>query len=214
MEAKDEILARVNSEDEIVGQQITLADHSRRRLDERIVLRFPAIRSLVGQAIWSMPPGSRLRQALIRRSVKLGFEALNRGDFKSAFTAYDPEVEMVPAPQLKGLGLDNVYRGLEGRTRFQQRWHDEWGDFQHAPEEVFDLGDDGVFVLGRLRGSGRSSGAVFDSDWAVLFEVSAGRIIREHSWLDRDEALEAVGLRGQAERSSSREERAQVSKPS
>jgi len=203
----------VSDENQIVRQPIALADHSRRRLEERIILRFPAIRSLVGRTVWSLPPRSRLRQALIRRSVKLGFEALNRGDFKSAFSAYDPQVEMVPAPQLKGLGLDNVYRGLEGRARFQQRWHAEWGDFQHVPEEVIDLGDDGVFVSGRLRGSGRSSGAAFDSDWAVLCRISAGRIIREHSWLDRDEALEAVGLREQAAPLSARGEDAEAAEP-
>jgi ketosteroid isomerase-like protein len=180
---------------EVVRQPIVIGARSRRRLEERISLRFPAIRSLVGRAVWSLPPRSRLRQALIRRSVKLGFEALNRGDFKSAFSAYDPEVELVPAPQLKGLGLDNVYRGLEGRTRFQERWHAEWGDFQHVPEEVIDLGDGGVFVLGRLCGTGRSSGAAFDSDLGVVFTISAGRVIREQSWLDRDEALEAAGLK-------------------
>ena len=177
-----------------VRQPITLRAHPRRSLEEHLALHFPRALSLLVRAVWSLPPRSRLRQALIRRSVKLGFEALNRGDFKSAFSAYDPQVEMVPAPQLKGLGLDNVYRGLEGRARFQQRWHAEWGDFQHVPEEVIDLGENGVFVSGRLRGKGRSSGAAFDSEWAVLFRISAGQIIREHSWLDHDEALEAAGL--------------------
>jgi hypothetical protein len=28
----------------------------------------------------------------------------------------------------------------------------------------------------------------------VLFTISAGRIIREQSWLDREQALEAAGL--------------------
>jgi hypothetical protein len=47
-----------------------------------------------------------------------------------------------------------------------------------------------------LVGSGLSSGAAFDSDWAILLMISAGaKVIREEVFFDRDEALEAAGLR-------------------
>jgi len=50
-------------------------------------------------------------------------------------------------------------------------------------------------VSGRIVGSGLSSGASFDSDWAVLLTLSAGRVIREQYFVDRAAALEAAGLR-------------------
>lgn len=61
------------------------------------------------------------------------------------------------------------------------------------PEEMLDLGDRLLFV-GRVKGSGISSGAGFESDWAVLLTISAGRVIREQPFFDRREALEAAGL--------------------
>jgi hypothetical protein len=49
-------------------------------------------------------------------------------------------------------------------------------------------------VLGRIRGSGLSSGAGIDTDWGILVTFVAGWVIREQFFFDRGEALEAVGL--------------------
>jgi hypothetical protein len=94
-----------------------------------------------------------------------------------------------------GLRFQGVMRFLVRPIRFQQRWSTEWGDFQFAPEELIDLGDGRVFMRGRTVGSGLTSGAGFDSDWAVLLTFSGGRIVRDQFFFDREEALEAVGLR-------------------
>ena|SRR5215217_1143345 len=110
-------------------------------------------------------------------------------------TVYDSEVELISDPRLIALGFERVYRGREERIRFQERWTAEWGDFQFAPEELVDLGDGRLFASGRIVGSGLSSGAGFDGDWACVWTVSAGRMIREQFFLDRSDALEAAGLR-------------------
>jgi ketosteroid isomerase-like protein len=128
--------------------------------------------------------------------VQLGLEALNRRDYDAAFANYDPRVELILDPRLVGLGFDRIYRGRTERVRLQQRWFAEWGDFRFAPRELIDLGDRRIFVSGHIVGSGLSSGAAFDSDWALLLMVSASaRVIREEVFFDRDEALEAAGLR-------------------
>ena len=180
---------------EIVRQPFTVASHSRRRLDERLGLRFPGVRTFLQRLLWRLPPRSRLRQASLRRALQLGFEAVNRGDFEAAFASYNADVELVSDSRLIGLGFDGVYRGRAERVRFQQRWVAEWGDFLFAPEELLYLRDDRVFVGGRIVGSGLSSGAGFDSDWAVLLTISDGRVVREQFFFDRADALEAVGLR-------------------
>jgi ketosteroid isomerase-like protein len=76
-----------------------------------------------------------------------------------------------------------VYRGREARLDFQRRWTAEWGEMRFVPEEVLDLGDR-VLFLGRVNGSGVSSGAGFETDWAVLYRLSAGRLIREQPFFD------------------------------
>jgi ketosteroid isomerase-like protein len=179
---------------ETVRHSLELAADSRRRLDERLALRVPYIQRLVARLWWKRPPQSRLRQAIVPRLVRSGFEAANRGDFEVAFANYDPDVQFFPPAGLVGLGDEPFYRGLEARVRYQRQWHAEWGDFRYEPDELRDLGDR-FLVIGRIRSGGLSSGARPDSDYADLFTLSAGRVIREQTYFNRAEALEAAGLR-------------------
>jgi ketosteroid isomerase-like protein len=75
----------------------------------------------------------------------------------------------------------------------QRRWIDEWGVFRFEPDELIDLGDR-LLMVGRMKGSGLSSGAVTTNEWALLVTVSAGRVIREQVFFDHAHALEAAGL--------------------
>ena len=179
---------------EVVRQPIAVRAHSRRRLEERMALRFPSVLALLARAGWRLPPRSRLRQVLIRRYVRLGFEATNRGDYEAANALNHPDVEAIWPPRLATIGVEPGTRGREERVRFQRRWSTEWGEFRFEPEELIDFGDGRLLTVGRITGSGLSSGAAFDSDWAVLHTVSAGRVIREQVFLDHGEALEAAGL--------------------
>jgi hypothetical protein len=181
---------------ELVRQPLAVAPSSRRRFDELLALRFPLAVTLLYRLVWRLPPRSRLRRVVFRRAVQLGVEALNRRDYDAAFANYDPHVELVLESRLVGLGFDRIYRGREERVRLQGRWFAEWGDFRFAPKELIDLVDRRLFVSGHIVGSGLSSGAAFDSEWAILLTISAGaKVIREEVFFDRDEALEAAGLR-------------------
>jgi ketosteroid isomerase-like protein len=182
---------------ELVRQAVDVTPSSGRHFDERMALRFPRAVTSLYRLLWRLPPQSRLRRVVFRRAVRLGLEALNRRDYDAAFANYDPHVELILEPRLVGLGFDRVYRGREERVRLQQRWFAEWGDFRFAPKELIDLGDRRILVFGHIVGSGLSSGAAFDSDWALLLTASAGaRVIREEVFFDRDEALETAGLSG------------------
>ena len=178
-----------------VRQPLTVASHSHRRLEQRIALRFPRWRKFLARLVWRLPPRSRLRRALLRRGMQVSLEAMNRADFEAAFAFHDTQVELISDPRPTALGFERVYRGREERIRFQKRWAAEWGDFQFAPGELVDFGDGRIFVSGRIVGSGLSSGAGFDSDWAVLLTFSAGQVVRDQFFFDRAAALEAVGLR-------------------
>jgi ketosteroid isomerase-like protein len=131
---------------------------------------------------------------MLRRAVQLGLEAINRGDLEVGFARWDPDIEAIYPAQFVELGLESVIRGREARVDFQRRWRAAWGEFRFVPEELIDLGDGRALVVGRMKGRGLSSDAAVDSDWAYLATVSAGRVIREQVFLDRGEALDAVGL--------------------
>ena len=178
---------------EVERQPIALKTRPRRGLEERVYLRFPSAVAFVTRAVWRLPPRSRPRRAFLLRAAHSGFDALNRGDFEASFMLYHPDAQFITPPRLVGLGFDPVYRGPEGRREFDRAWRAEWGEMHFEPDEMLDLGDR-VLFLGRVKGSGLSSGAAFESDWAVLLTISAARVIREQPFFDRREALEAAGL--------------------
>jgi 2-(1,2-epoxy-1,2-dihydrophenyl)acetyl-CoA isomerase len=179
---------------EVVRQPIAVRASSRRRLEERVALRFPRAMAFVVRAVWRLPSRSRLRRELVRHAFQLGLEAANRNDLEATFALYDPDVELVFAAGLVALGFEPLYHGREARVRVQQRWIAEWRDIRQEPEELIDLGDGRVLVYGRQKGSGIRSGAAIDNDWALLFTLSAGRVIREQDFLDHAEAFQASGL--------------------
>jgi ketosteroid isomerase-like protein len=179
---------------EVARQSLALAADSRRRPEERLTLRFPFIQILLARVWWTLSPRSRLRQTIVRRLLRSGFEAANRGDYEVTFLSYDRDIEFIPPTGLIALGDEASYRGLEARVRYERNWRAEWGDFRYEPDELRDLGDR-FLVIGRITSSGLSSGAAIDSDFANLFTLSAGRVIREQVFFDRAEALKAVGLR-------------------
>ena len=182
---------------EVVRQPITVADHPRRRAEQHLV-RFPRALTLFARATWRLylwlPPRSWLRQAIARRYLQHGVEAVNRRDLEAAFVLYHPDVESIFDQRVVALGFEPVYRGREARIEAQRRWIDEWGEERTEPEELIDLGGGRLLLLVRNTGKGHSSGAVVDRNNAFLFTLSAGRVIHEQFFLDRAEALEAVGL--------------------
>ena len=180
------------SEAEVVRQRIRIGARSRRSLEERLGLRFPRLLSLSTRAIARLSPRSRLRQALLRRSIRAGCEALNRGDYEAAMMLYHAEVEST-FPAGMSTVAESETHGRDERLRFQARWGEDWGTWRIEPEDLIDFGDR-VLMLGRVESSGLRSGAAADTECAFLFTHSAGRAIREQVFLSQKEGLEAAGL--------------------
>ena len=107
---------------------------------------------------------------------------------------YSPGGEAVSPPELPTVGSERGTRGIEERLAFQRTWIAEWGGFKFDPDELVDFGDGRLLLIGRVHGSGLTSGAGFDNEWAGLFTFSNGRVIREQIWFNHADALEAVGL--------------------
>jgi ketosteroid isomerase-like protein len=118
------------------------------------------------------------------------FASWERGDFSSSDWAH-PEIEF-----LAHAGPDEAeHRGVVALGRAWQNWLGAWEDFKVTPREFIDRGDD-VLALVEFGGRGRASGVSVEAmAGGCLLSFRNGRVIRLVTFTDRDEALEAAGLR-------------------
>jgi ketosteroid isomerase-like protein len=120
-----------------------------------------------------------------------GTAAYSEGDWDAALATMDPDVVY----DLTHAAPDGeTYRGYEGVKAFWRMLRDVFGDFRTDPEEVFERGDK-LFTRVRLRSTGKASGAMTEDVLYQIVTVRQGRAIRVDFFRERDEALEAVGLR-------------------
>ena len=69
-----------------------------------------------------------------------------------------------------------------------------WDEYRLDPEDA-QVVDDKLVVMGRVYARGKESGLALDSGWSAVISFRDGLAISAWDWLDREEALEAVGLR-------------------
>jgi ketosteroid isomerase-like protein len=125
---------------------------------------------------------------LVRRAM----EAWNREDIDDLIPLSDPEVEFVSI----FAGMEGrTYRGYDGLRQYFADMRDAWAEFHREIEDVADAGSDQVVVFFRLVGTARASGVPVDESVTTLFRLRKGRLHRMVVYRDRDEALEAAGLR-------------------
>jgi hypothetical protein len=85
----------------------------RRRFDERLWVRFPAIFRLQAGLVMRLPPRSRLRRLALARTFRATNPAGNRQDFAALRAVLDPASEYRPPPELVGPDQDQVFYGDE-----------------------------------------------------------------------------------------------------
>ena len=124
--------------------------------------------------------------------VRAVYEEWAKGNFRAAGELWDQRVVFVPVAELPDSG---DYFGLEGVTTFMRAFLQPWTRFTITAEELIEAGDS-VVVLAHMQGTGRESGLVTDLEQQFQVWTFRGRsVIRFEAFQDRDEALEAVGLR-------------------
>jgi ketosteroid isomerase-like protein len=122
--------------------------------------------------------------------MRTAIEAFNRRDGEGFGVLLADDAEIVPVrAALEG----TVYRGPDAATQYCAAVEESWENLRWEVEEIRD-GGSWVLALGRIRGSGRGSGAVFDARSAWLARFRDGLVTNFRTYPDRDEALEAVGL--------------------
>lgn len=123
--------------------------------------------------------------------VREGWAAFLSGDVERALEKVHPDAVAVRAPPLPD---PQTYHGPDGVLQMYADWTAEFGEFEMATREFKDVGDR-VVVEVFQRGRGRASQAAVEGSFWFVYTVTDGKIVRQDVFKDRDQALEAAGLR-------------------
>jgi uncharacterized protein len=118
--------------------------------------------------------------------VRAGFAAYNRGDFDAMLETYDSEVEFVT------LLLGN-HHGKEALRGLYEENRKAVLGYRLDPEELI-AANDKVIAVVRMGGAGRVSQIGLGDLLAFLFTIKDGLVVRQETFRNKAEALEAAGL--------------------
>ena len=122
---------------------------------------------------------------IVRRAF--AYEIYGVGDRAEAEAIFDPDVVMNPTNE-------GPFHGPDAMRDDFERWASAFEDLEVSPEEFIDAGDR-VLVTAYHRGRGRASGVEVDGRFYEVYTLRDGKVVRVDEYVDRAEALEAVGLR-------------------
>jgi ketosteroid isomerase-like protein len=105
----------------------------------------------------------------------------------------DPEIEWEWAPEMASLfGGPHVYRGLDEIWTATKEWLVPWEHYWMTADEFIEAGDR-VVVMMRLHARAHS-GSVLEQLVAAVWTMRNGKAVAVRYYMDRDEALQAVGV--------------------
>jgi ketosteroid isomerase-like protein len=178
------------------GVRIPLVPETRehRSLDERILVRFPALARLLLAAWARLPHHSRLRRAMLARSVRRGYAALNRRDFAFVLTSLHPQIVYHPRADEPD---PSPHVGRDAWERLTSGFVDSFSEVTFEVLEVIDAGDHVIAstVLHAVpHGQGSVSGAGVSDTYVFVNKLRDGLVVEAWEYRTKQEALEAVGL--------------------
>ena len=119
-------------------------------------------------------------------------EALSGRDNLEALRPFlDPDIAWHEDASFPEAG---VYYGIEDCEEYARQFIAEFSEIHYEVRESIDAGDD-VIANMHIRGRGKTSGADFELSAWWAFTIRDRRVVRCFAYLDRDRALEAIGLR-------------------
>ena len=92
------------------------------------------------------------------------------------------------------LGTQGTFRGYDGLVRSANEMFELFRDVHFIPEELIDVDDDRVMGMVVAHMRGKESGVAMREPVAHLWTLRDDRVVAWRVFLDRDEALAAVGL--------------------
>jgi ketosteroid isomerase-like protein len=132
---------------------------------------------------------SREKVELVQRV----YELFERRDIEGTLGLVTNDFEL-RLPDLYPEGPE-TYLGRDGMQRWLSMIQDIWGEWRFELERLIDA-DEQVVALVRIVAEGGASGVPVDREVAHVWSVRDGKASTASVYLDRAEALEAVGLPG------------------
>ncbi len=123
-------------------------------------------------------------------TLRYAYEAINRGDWDSAFRATHPDFELKAPDRMMRAG---TYRGSVAARQFFEDLLEAFEEVVVQPEKFLESGERiVVFVSLRSRPSGSS--AAMEIRIAHIWTMRDGKAVQLEIFPEREEALQAVGL--------------------
>jgi ketosteroid isomerase-like protein len=147
------------------------------------------------------PIGHKLRDCAMPRNaskknvelLRRFYEYFNQGDIDALLELCSPEVEIYKDPDVVEMVAAFMPRGRERVAQYLRGWLDSWDAYLARPEEFLGSGEE-VAVLTHLRARGRNSQFEIEEDMADVFTVRNGSVSRLRLYVQRTDALKAIGL--------------------
>lgn len=157
------------------------------------MVRFPSLfRRLAALVFGRLGPRSRLRRVVLRRALLSGWASWDRRDFEVNLMFFAPDAEFEYPAGMQTLGLDESFRGHEGRIEAMDKFAEVWGS-ELEPTYMLDLGDR-ILNLGLMYTQARASGVPLEQEFSQLVTLRDGLITRDQNFLSWEEGLRAAGL--------------------
>ena len=103
----------------------------------------------------------------------------------------DPDIEWATTGQFVG---GHLYQGHDGVREFLDTLAGEFDEFRVEPGN-FAQASQVVVADTRVSGLGKRSGVPVELQFSVVVSLRGGKIVHVRNFLERQEALEAAGLR-------------------
>jgi ketosteroid isomerase-like protein len=136
---------------------------------------------------------SRENVEIVRRfyDIYAGRYDRYREDPSALWQVLAPDIEWYP---LTGALVEGrPYKGHEGVKAYFEDLADAWEESDVSADRFIDA-DDVVIVVGQIHAIGRGSGLEIETPAAWVWRLRRGQAVYMRVYLDRQEALEAVGL--------------------
>jgi hypothetical protein len=179
---------------EVARTPLRVRERSNRTVEQRLGVHLPWLVHIAGRQLDRVPPGSRIRQAILGRASGLGIEAFNRRDYDVILLTHHTECEYVPPHEMVEAGLvQSRYRGPAGYRELMSDWS-HVGELHVEDVELIDLGDRWVLLATLSLRWNRREDVRFSRTWATVIKRERGLTVHERYYWSHDEALKAVGV--------------------
>jgi ketosteroid isomerase-like protein len=132
-----------------------------------------------------------MRGDLIRRMYGFDWAGIRsrREGFDELRAMVSPDFESQLSPELG----ERVLAGVQGLEMFVEAVEQDFREFQYEADQLEEIGDDQVLVLGRIFARARATGMPLYGEFGHIWTVRDGLATRVEAHRDREEARKAGG---------------------